>query len=76
MFKVLSHQGNANQNCHRQTQSGYLNPGRIRVLVFKWARSLQVTNRHKHNRVLNLSIISQNEHQTYIVITEQSREVR
>jgi hypothetical protein len=33
-------------------------------------------NRHEQNRMLNLSVISQREHQTYIVITEENREVR
>jgi hypothetical protein len=35
-----------------------------------------MTNRHEHQRVMNLSVICQREHQTYIVITEENREVR
>jgi ribosomal protein S17 len=35
-----------------------------------------VTNRQEHKRVLNLSVISQSEHQTYIVIIEENIEVR
>ena len=50
--------------------------GRIGVLVLRWARSQQVTNRQEHKRVLNLSVISQSEHQTYIVIIEENIEVR
>lgn len=32
-----------------------------------------MTHRHEHRRVLNLSVISQSKHQTFIVITEEIR---
>ena len=60
--------------CHRQTQSGSFTLGRIRVLVLRWARSQQVTNRHEHQRVLDLNVISQSKYQTYI--TEANKEIR
>ena len=34
------------------------------------------SDRHEHKRVLNLSVIFQSKHQTYIVITEENKEVR
>ena len=40
--------------------------GKIRVPVLRWARSRRVTNRHKHKGVLDLNVIFQSEHQTYI----------
>jgi hypothetical protein len=48
--------------------------GEIRVLVHRWARSQRVKNRHEHQRMLTLNVISQSEHQTYI--TEENKEVR
>jgi hypothetical protein len=48
--------------------------GEIRVPVLRWARSRRVTNRHKHKGVLDLNVIFQSEHQTYI--TEENKEVR
>ena len=56
------------------TQSVLQPKGEIRVPVLRWARSQQVTNRHEHKRVLNLNVISQSKHQTYI--TEENKEVR
>jgi hypothetical protein len=47
--------------------------GEFRVLVLKWARSWGVTSRHEYQRVLDLNVISQSEHQTYI--TEENKEV-
>lgn len=55
--------------------SGGTGRGRIRVLVLRWARSRRVANRHEHKRVLNLSVISQSKHQTFIVITEEIRKL-
>ena len=37
----------------------------------RWARSQRVTNRHEHKRVLDLNVISQSEHQTYITEEKQ-----
>jgi hypothetical protein len=43
---------------------------------FLYSGGQGVTNRQEHKRVLNLSIISQSEHQAYIVITEENKVVR
>jgi hypothetical protein len=49
--------------------------GRIRVLVLRWTRSQQGDKQARTlDRVLDLSVISQSEHQTYI--TEENKEVK
>jgi hypothetical protein len=59
-----------------QNQLESLNPGESQSSGIQVGRSRQVTNRHEHKRVLNLTVIPQSKHQDYIVITEENREVR
>ena len=60
--------------CHRLAQLASQPSGEISVLVLRWERSWWVTNRHKHQRVFELNVISQSEHQNYII--EENKEVR